>query len=161
MKRTEDRIYFLSLAGRNKIGAVYKAFIPVAFYKDGVQVIYKIFLHFVVKLHGNASETVSDVFVVEDLVQVAVERTERSDNLLLRPEFLCLFLQFFFLFLKGLVVFIGLADNFEHVIQSERSIRGYIIRIGKITYELYRLVQGVPVRIDLHEGTEIIYGLKL
>ena len=94
-------------------------------------------------------------------MQVAVERTEGSDNLLSRAQFLCLFLQLFFLLLKRLVILVGLAHNFEHVIQSERSVGSNVIRIGQITYELNRFVQSVSVRIDFYERPKVIHSLKL
>ena len=80
MERPEYSVHFLRFRRRNKIRSVHVAFVPLPFHKNRSQVIQQIFLHFLIKFNGNAPEAVGNIFVVQHLMKIAVQRTERSDN---------------------------------------------------------------------------------
>ena len=151
MQGAEHGIHLLRFRGGNKISPVHETFIPLALYKNGFQIIHEILLHLVVEFYRNASEPVCDVPVMQHLVEIAVQRAERRDDLLFRTKLFDLLFQFFFLFLKFLVVFLCLAHDLEHVVQPHFRIRDHIVRIRKIAHELSRFGERVPVGVELHE----------
>ena len=114
-----------------------------------------------IEFNGDTAESIGDIMVMQNLMKVAVHRSEGGDNLLFCTKLLDLLFQFFFLFLKALIIFVCLADELEHVIQSERCIRRDFICVWEIAYKLGRFIQNVPVRVDLHERSQIVYGFKL
>ena len=72
VERAEYGVHLLRLRGRHEISPVDKTFIALSFYKNGAQVIHKVFLHFVIKFYGYAAETVGNIFVMQHFMEITV-----------------------------------------------------------------------------------------
>ena len=72
MKRAEYGVHLLGLGRGNKISPVHETIVSFPLYEDSFQIIHQILLHFMVKLYGNTAEAVSDVTVMQHLVEITV-----------------------------------------------------------------------------------------